>query len=144
MLPKTSLKLSKSKEVLINNFIESENLEWLAAAEFCFDQCLNVSTKLVEYLGLSDIEAKILILTGPKFKINGARAWNNCNEDKNEWVHFVVQVDEFIVDLTARQFSTDLNFPNITRLSKIQKMWNGKIPSSLNYCLKNKEWDGLI
>ncbi len=94
-----------------------------------FGRCLETSEKLVAALARKGIAARILrcsdgILHAPQ----AHRRWLSLRRAPQSWVHYVVQVDDVIVDLTRRQFFPDAPHPYFTDAAGLAAEWQTIAP----------------
>jgi len=90
-----------------------------------FGRCLEASERLVDALARRGIHARILrcsdgMLHAPK----ADRRWLAIHRAPVSWVHYVVQVDDLIIDLTRRQFFPDAPNPHYANARSLASEWH--------------------
>lgn len=89
-----------------------------------YGRCLEASLKLAEALARKGIQARILrcsdgILHAP----DADQRWRRMRRAPDCWVHYVVQVDGVVVDLTRRQFFPEDPHPFYTDAVGLSGEW---------------------
>lgn len=90
-----------------------------------YGRCLEASERLTEALGRRGIEARILrccdgMLVAPE----ADRRWLSLRRAPRSWVHYVVEVDGIVVDLTRRQFYPDAPNPYYCDIRSLAAEWH--------------------
>lgn len=103
-----------------------------------YGRCLEVSERLAEALRRQGFQPRVLrcsdgVLDAP----DADHRWRRMPRAPDCWVHYVVQVDRVIVDLTRRQFFPDDPHPFYTDAAGLSAEWNTIMP--IASCKRNCE-----
>lgn len=98
-----------------------------------YGRCLDVSEGLVAALRRRGIEARLLrcsdgVLDAPNADVR----WLRLARAPHSWVHYVVQVDDLIIDLTRRQFFPDAPHPFYADVGDLSSEWHSIDPVQPN------------
>lgn len=90
-----------------------------------FGRCLEASERLVDALLRRGVHARVLrccdgVLEAP----DADRRWLAIRCAPASWVHYVVQVDELVIDLTRRQFFPDAPNPHYADIGSLSEEWH--------------------
>lgn len=89
-----------------------------------FGKCKFMSYELSLYLRRRGIKAKLIHVQHVKsaeFRKTAHSAW--VEKKPSDWSHYVVQVGAQYIDLTARQFDSNLEFPRYSTKSQLAAEW---------------------
>jgi hypothetical protein len=87
---------------------------WLGARKGAFRNCYHASRDLARRLRRAGRPAAVALVSVPRLGDCHPR-WKFFRSREHCIAHYAVLCDEFIIDLTARQFDTRAPFPRITR-----------------------------
>lgn len=89
-----------------------------------YGRCLQASERLVEALQRRGIQARILRCSDGVLDAPAAdRRWLSLRQAPRSWVHYVVQIDDMVVDLTRRQFFPDAANPYFADTRSLAAEW---------------------
>jgi hypothetical protein len=90
-----------------------------------FGRCLEASERLVDALHRRGIHGRILRCSDGVLDAPGADPrWLAIRRAPVSWVHYVVQVDDMIIDLTRRQFFPDAANPHYADPRSLAGEWH--------------------
>jgi len=90
-----------------------------------YGRCLEASERLVDALLRRGIHARILRCS--EGTLDAPRAdprWLAIRRAPVSWVHYVVQVDDLVIDLTRRQFFPDAPNPHYADAGSLVSEWH--------------------
>jgi hypothetical protein len=88
-----------------------------------YNKCKFASYTLVLYLRQRGFNARLIHIQDcprPAYPEPHQR-WQNKRRDR--WSHYVVGIGRYSIDITARQFDSDLPVPFIETLAKLRQRW---------------------
>lgn len=101
----------------------ADRLPKLQTQRGAYNKCKFVSYELVLYLRRRGFNARLIHIQGcpaPTYP-NPHSVWAKKRRDK--WSHYVVGVGHWSIDLTARQFDSELPVPLIKSLASLREQW---------------------
>jgi len=89
-----------------------------------YDYCYQASLRLMDDLLLSGASAQMLRCAGLKNEAMQAdKRWLKLGP-RSFWVHFIVKLDDDIIDLTRRQFFPDSEYPFVQSYENCLNEWD--------------------
>ena len=89
-----------------------------------YGRCLEVSDNLARDLNAQGIPARVLRCSDGAIDAPHADArLRNLSRAPASWVHYVVQTDDYIIDLTRRQFDPDAAQPHYCDARSLAAEW---------------------
>jgi hypothetical protein len=89
-----------------------------------FGRCRETSLRLAEDLARRGVPVRVLRCSDGRMDAPQAdRRWLALRNAPRSWVHYVVQVEDTVVDLTRRQFFPDSGHPHLSTSAELASEW---------------------